>query len=59
MATPKRISKSWWLPDSLWEVMHPLLPKRQRRSKRGRRPLDLRPFVLSSPQCSGMLKHSS
>lgn len=42
MATPKRISKSWRLPDSLWEVMHPLLPKRQRRSQRGRRPLDLR-----------------
>ena len=42
MATPKRISKSWRLPDGLWEFMKPLLPKGQRRSKRGRRPLDLR-----------------
>ncbi len=42
MATPKRISRSWRLPDFLWEFMQPLLPKRQRRSKRGRRPLDLR-----------------
>jgi transposase len=42
MAAAKRISRSWRLPDGLWEVMEPLVPKRQRRSKRGRRPLDLR-----------------
>jgi len=42
MATVKRISRSWRLPDELWDVMQPLLPVRQRRSKRGRRPLDWR-----------------
>lgn len=42
MATPKRISRNWRMPDGLWEFMEPLLPKRHRRPKGGRPPLDLR-----------------
>jgi len=42
MATSKRISNKWKLPDILWEYMETLLPKRQRRTKRGRPPQDLR-----------------
>jgi transposase len=42
MAKLKRLSKSWRLPDELWEVLEPLLPKRQKRSKRGRPSSDLR-----------------
>lgn len=42
MSTPKRISNDWTLPDELWEFMEPLLPRRHKASKRGRKPLNLR-----------------
>ena len=42
MSTPKRISDEWLLPDEIWEFMEPLLPKRQKASNRGRKPLNLR-----------------
>lgn len=42
MATVKRISGKWKLPDEVWEFMEPLLPKRQKQTKRGRPRQNLR-----------------
>jgi len=42
-AKGERISEDWRIPDSLWERMEPLLPKRKRRRRYpGRKPLEWR-----------------
>jgi len=42
-ASSERISEDWIIPDSLWERMEPLLPKRKRRRRYpGRKPLEWR-----------------
>ncbi len=42
-ARTERISEDWRIPDSLWERMEPLLPKRERRHRYpGRKPLEWR-----------------
>ena len=42
-AKAERISEDWRIPDTLWERMEPLLPKRKRRRRYpGRKPLEWR-----------------
>jgi transposase len=42
-AKAERISEDWRIPDSLWERLEPLLPKRKRRRRYpGRKPLEWR-----------------